>query len=91
MGKSKFFFINFMSKNAPLFMNHTWIYLLLLPSCIELIKSIGHKVKFFAFFNFLIFALSPVKIKSAKYAILAEILHRYLEACTVYGIWNICW
>ncbi len=58
-----------MSKNAQLFMNHTWLCLLLLPSCIELRKSIGHKVKFFAIFNFLVFALSTVKIKSAKHVI----------------------
>ncbi len=78
-----------MSKNAQLFMNHTWICLLLLPSCIELIKSIGHKVKIFAIFNFYIFALPPVKINSAKYATFEEVVHRYLEACTVYGIWNV--
>ncbi len=30
-----------MSKNAQLFINHTWICLLLLTSCIELRKSIG--------------------------------------------------
>ncbi len=81
MGKSKFFII-LCKKNAQLFMNHTWICMLLLPSCIELIKSIGHKVKFFAFFNFLIFALSPVKIKSAKYAVFAEMYCVwYLECC----------
>ena len=54
----------------------------------ELRKSIGHKVKFFAIFNFFVFTLSTVKIKSTKYAIFVEILHRYLKPCTVYGIWN---
>ncbi len=72
-----------MSKNAQLFFNHTWLCLFLLPSCIELRKSIGHKVKFFAIFNFLIFTLSTVKIKSAKYVIFAEILYRYHKPCTV--------
>ncbi len=61
-----------MSKNAQHFMNHTWICLLLLPSHIALRKGIGRKVIFFAIFNFLSFALSTVKIKSAKYFILAE-------------------
>ncbi len=60
----------------------------MLPSCIELRKSIGHKVNFFAIFNFLVFALSTVKIKSAKCVIFAEILHRYLKPCIVQGIWN---
>ncbi len=64
-------------------MNHTWLCLFLLPSCIELRKIIGHKVKFFAIFNFLVFTLSTVKIKSAKYVIFAEILYKYLKSCTV--------
>ncbi len=82
MGKSKFCII-LCKKNAQPFMNHVWICLLLPPSCIELRKSIGHKVKFFAIFNFLVFALSTVEIKSAKYVIFVEILHRYLKPCTV--------
>ena len=72
-----------MSKNAKPFMNHTWICLLLLPRCIKLRKSIGRKVKNSAIFNFLVFAVSTVKIKGAKYVIFAEILHRYIKPCTV--------
>ncbi len=72
-----------MSKNAQLFMNHTWLCLLLLPSCLEFRKSIGLKVNFFAIFNFLVFALSTVKIKSAKRVIFAYILHGYLKPQTV--------
>ncbi len=72
MGKSKFCILK-----------DTWICLLLLPSCIEFRENIGHKVKFFAMFNFLVLTLSTVKIKSAKYVIFPQILHCYLKPCTV--------
>ncbi len=87
MGKSKFYII-LCQKNAQLFMNHTWLCLLLLPSCIELRKSIGHKVKFFAIFNFLVFALSTVKIKSAKRVIFGKFYTDTLShiLCKVFGM-----
>ncbi len=60
----------------------------LLPSCIEFRKSLGHKVKFLEIFNYLTFTLHTVKFESAKHVIFAETLHRYLKLCAVYGIWN---
>ena len=51
IGKSKFFIILYPKMHNFLWIILGYICLLLLPSCIELIKSIGHKVNFFAIFN----------------------------------------